>query len=92
MPKKENPPNILRRAVATKAPLRVQFLLTCFGGRGEEQEASALLSRKGGGRSLKRVSKSLTFSVMMARLTPITSEKFTFIGYSLWKKLIWVAK
>ena len=38
-----------RRAVVTKAPLRVQFLLT-FGGRGEEQEALALLSKKGGWR------------------------------------------
>ena len=38
----------VRRAIATKAPLRVQFLLTFFGGRGEEQEASALLSKKGG--------------------------------------------
>ena len=37
----------IRRAVATKASLRVQFLLT-FGGEGEEQEALALLSKKGG--------------------------------------------
>ena len=39
---------LLWRAIATKAPLRVQFLLTFFGGRGEEQEASALLIKKGG--------------------------------------------
>ena len=40
----------LRRTVVTKAPLRVQFLRT-FGGRGgEEQETSALLSKKGEGR------------------------------------------
>ena len=39
----------IRRAFKTKALLRVQFLLTS-GGRGEEQEASALLSKKGGGR------------------------------------------
>ena len=39
----------LRRPVKAKAPLRVQLLLT-FGGRGEEQEASALLSKKEGGR------------------------------------------
>ena len=38
----------LRRAVKIKALLRVHFLLTFFGGRGEEQEASALLSKKGG--------------------------------------------
>ena len=37
----------IRRAVVTKAPLRVQFLLT-FGGRVGEQEALALLSKKGG--------------------------------------------
>ena len=36
-----------RRAVKTKAPLRVQFLPT-FGGEGEEQEALALLSKKRG--------------------------------------------
>ena len=37
------------RAVATKAQLRVQFLLTFFwGGGGEEQEALALLSKKRG--------------------------------------------
>ena len=41
-------PNIVRRAVEAKALLRVQFLLTFFGGRGEEQEASALLRKKGG--------------------------------------------
>ena len=42
-----------RRTVVTKAPLRVQFLLT-FGGKvGEEQEALALLSKKRrGGRGL----------------------------------------
>ena len=34
--------------VKTKAPLRVQFLLTFLGGRGEEQEASALLSKNAG--------------------------------------------
>ena len=39
----------VRRAIATKALLRVQFLLTFFGGRGEEQEASALLRKKGEG-------------------------------------------
>ena len=39
----------IRRAVATKAPLRVQFLLTFFGGGGE---ALALLSKKEGGRGL----------------------------------------
>ena len=33
--------------LATEAPLRVQFLPT-FGGRGEEQEASALLRKKRG--------------------------------------------
>ena len=38
-----------RRAVTTKAPLRVQFLLTFWGDGGEEQEASALLSKEGGG-------------------------------------------
>ena len=40
---------LLRRTVVTKAPLRVQFLPT-FGGEGgrEEQEASALLSKKRG--------------------------------------------
>ena len=38
-----------RRDMATKALKRVQFLLTFFwGGEGEEQEASALLSKKGG--------------------------------------------
>ena len=37
----------IRRTVVTKALLRVQFLLT-FGRRGEEQEASALLSKKRG--------------------------------------------
>ena len=38
-----------RRAMATKALQRVQFLLTIFLGEGgEEQEASALLSKKGG--------------------------------------------
>ena len=40
----------VRRAVATKALLRAQFLLTFFGGRGEEQEALALLSKKKGER------------------------------------------
>ena len=35
----------LRRAVTTKAPLRVHFLLKFWG---EEQEASALLNKKGG--------------------------------------------
>ena len=43
---------MVRHAVVTKAPLRVQFLLTYLGGRGEEQEALALLSKKGGGRGL----------------------------------------
>ena len=38
-----------RRAVKTKTLLRVQFLLT-YGGRGKEQEALALLSKKGEGR------------------------------------------
>ena len=51
----------LRHAVITKAPLRVQ---TFFLGGGEEQEALALLSKKGGGRGLYRVSKSLTFFVL----------------------------
>ena len=42
----------MRRAIKAKAPLRVQFLLT-FGGRGEEQEALDLLSKKKGvGRGL----------------------------------------
>ena len=36
----------VRRAVKTKAMLRVQFLLTFLGGGEEEQEASALLSKK----------------------------------------------
>ena len=40
---------LIRRVVKTKAPLRVQFLLTFLGGRGEEQEALALLGKKGGG-------------------------------------------
>ena len=41
---------LLRRNVVTKAPLREQFL-PALGGRGlEEQEASALLSKKGVGR------------------------------------------
>ena len=40
-------PQTQRHAIKTKAPLRVQFLLTFFGGRGEEQEALALLSIKG---------------------------------------------
>ena len=40
---------MLRHAVKTKALLKVQFLLTFLGGRGEEQEALALLSKKGGG-------------------------------------------
>ena len=40
--------NNIRCAVATKALLRVQFLQTFCGGRGEEQEASVLLSKKGG--------------------------------------------
>ena len=39
----------IRRAVQIKPLLRVQFLLT-LGGRGEEQETSALLSKKGEGR------------------------------------------
>ena len=38
----------IRRAVKTKAPLRVQFLLTFLGGGGKEQEVSALLSKKEG--------------------------------------------
>ena len=39
----------LRRVVATKALLRVQFLLTFLGGGGgEEQEALVILSKKGG--------------------------------------------
>ena len=37
------------RAIATKALLRVQFLGE---GGGKEQEALALLSKKGGGRGL----------------------------------------
>ena len=38
---------MFRRAVATKALLRVQFLLTFFGREGgEEQEALALLRKK----------------------------------------------
>ena len=41
-------PRKLGCAVKAKAPLRVQFLVTFLGGRGgEEQEASALLSKKG---------------------------------------------
>ena len=39
---------MVRCAVVRKALLRVQFLPTFFGGRGEEQEASALLSKKRG--------------------------------------------
>ena len=39
---------MVRHAVITKAPLRVQFLLIFWGVWGEEQEASALLSKKGG--------------------------------------------
>ena len=42
----------VRHAVTTKALLRVQFLLTFLGEGGEEQEALALLSKKGGGRGL----------------------------------------
>ena len=38
----------VRPTVVTKAPLKVQFLLTFFGGKGEEQEALALLCKKGG--------------------------------------------
>ena len=38
----------LRRTVVTKTPLRVQVLLTFWEGGREEQEASALLSKKGG--------------------------------------------
>ena len=40
----------IRRNVVTKAPLRVQFLPALGGG--EEQEASALLSKKGVGREV----------------------------------------
>ena len=39
---------MLRRTVVTKALLRVQFLPTFGGEGGEEQEALALLSKKGG--------------------------------------------
>ena len=59
---------MVRHAVVTKAPLRVQFLVTYLGGRGEEQEASALLSKIGGEGGVYRVCKSLTFLVMMACL------------------------
>ena len=44
---------IIRRNVKAKAPLRVQLSLTFEGEGGEEQEASALQSKKkGGGRDL----------------------------------------
>ena len=42
--------SLLRHNVVTKAPLRVQFLPTLGGRWWEEQEASALLSKNGGGR------------------------------------------
>ena len=51
---------LIRRAVATKAQLRVQFLLTYFGG--EEQEASALQSKKGGEGSIESQKKFDFFS------------------------------
>ena len=41
-------PQIIRRTVVTKAPLRVQFLPALEGRGWEEQEASALLSKKRG--------------------------------------------
>ena len=40
-----------------------------FGVRGEEQEASALLSKKGGREGYIESQQNLTFSVMMARLS-----------------------
>ena len=46
-----------RRTVVTKAPLRVQFLPTFGGVGGEEQEASALLRKKGRGRGLRESAK-----------------------------------
>ena len=42
---------LFRRAIKTKAPVRVQVLLTLEGGGVKEQEALALLSKKGGGRA-----------------------------------------
>ena len=39
---------VIRRSIKTKALLRVQFLLILGGRWGEEQEALALLSEKGG--------------------------------------------
>ena len=46
----------VRHAVKFKAPLRVQFLLPFFLGRGEEQEALAFLSKKEGEGGVYRVS------------------------------------
>ena len=53
-----------RRAVKTKALLRVQFLLTYGGGRGKEQEALALLRKKevGSEGSIERQQKFDFFS------------------------------
>ena len=45
---KKIPQRFLEGSVKCKAPIRVQFLLTFFGGRGEEQEALDLLSKKKG--------------------------------------------
>ena len=43
----------LRRAVATKAPLRVQFLLTFLGGIGGRARSFGFTNKKeGGGRGL----------------------------------------
>ena len=59
----------LRRNVKAKAPLRVQLFLT-FGGEGEEQEASALISKKKGRREGSKESlQKFDFFIMILRLS-----------------------
>ena len=64
--------------LATEAPLRVQFLPT-FGGRGEEQGASALLSKKGGREGSIESLQKFDISVMMIRLNNIREFDFVFV-------------
>ena len=53
---------LFRHAIKTKAPVRVQVLLTLEGGGVKEQEASALLSKKLGGREGSTASHVQSFS------------------------------
>ena len=51
-----------RRAVATKAPLRVHFLLTFIGGQGGKEQETAAVKERGEGGVYRESAKVLRLS------------------------------